>query len=186
MRTGFGYGHISPNNDKNPAESVGIVATSYRIALDGLTDISRTVSVFTLRSRWTGRGTMISDICDKELCTEKLMNMILDVIDDIIIIHDTEHIIVWMNRAAENAFGISVDDAIGTKCYTLFGYTMPCPDCTVSTMSFGRPSQKVVRRIPRTGKTYDCSTITYCEDGEIKMVVQHLRESCGDEEQRQC
>ena len=34
-----------------------------------------------------------------EIYTEKLMNMILDAIDDIIVIHDSEHTIIWMNRA---------------------------------------------------------------------------------------
>ena len=31
-----------------------------------------------------------------EIYTEKLMNIILDVIDDIIIIHDSQHTITWM------------------------------------------------------------------------------------------
>lgn len=111
-----------------------------------------------------------------EIYTEKLMNMILDVIDDIIIIHDSQHIIIWMNRAAEKAFGMSADDAIGKKCYSLFGNTIPCSDCTVSNVSFGNRSPTVRRVIPRTGQKYDCSTIPFVEDGQIKMVVQHLRE----------
>lgn len=111
-----------------------------------------------------------------EIYTEKLMNMILDVIDDIIIIHDSQHTITWMNRAAEKAFGISSDEVIGMKCYTLFGNTVPCSDCTVSNLGFGPRSKTVRRVIPRTGRSYDCSTIPYIEDGQIKMVVQHLRE----------
>lgn len=114
-----------------------------------------------------------------DIYTEKLMNMILDAIDDIIIIHDSQHTVIWMNRAAEKAFGRSVDDVIGVKCYTLFGNTVPCSDCTVNLAGFGGPA--VVRRlIPSTGKRYDCSTIPYFEDGQLRMVVQHLRETPSD------
>ena len=111
-----------------------------------------------------------------EIYTEKLMNIILDVIDDIIIIHDSQHTITWMNRAAEKAFGISSDEVIGKKCYSLFGNTTPCSDCTVGNTGFGPLSPTVRRTIPCTGKKYDCSTIPFMENGQIKLVVQHLRE----------
>ena len=48
-----------------------------------------------------------------DIYTEKLMNMILDAIDDIIVIHDSAHTIIWMNRAGEKAFGRNVDEVIG-------------------------------------------------------------------------
>ena len=58
-----------------------------------------------------------------EIYTETIMNMILDAIDDIIILHDSAHTVIWMNRAGEKAFGKSVDEVIGMKCYELFGNT---------------------------------------------------------------
>lgn len=119
---------------------------------------------------------MDSGISREQLITEKLMNMILDAVDDIIIIHDSYHTIIWMNRAAEKAFARSADQVIGEKCFSLFGNTMPCSDCTVDNVSVGR-SESIVRRrvIPGTNIMCDCSTIPYYEDGQLKLVVQHLR-----------
>lgn len=115
-------------------------------------------------------------VSKEELYTEKIMNMILDVIDDIIIIHDSYHTVIWMNKAGERAFGRSVDSVIGEKCYTLFGNTMACTDCTVDACSVGRAESMVRRRvIPGTNVTCDCSAIPYYEDGQLKLVVQHLR-----------
>lgn len=114
-----------------------------------------------------------------DIYTEKLMNMILDAIDDIIIIHDSEHTIIWMNRAGEKAFGTSVDKIIGSKCYALFGNTVSCDDCGVNAVSIGAPTNKVKRRIiPKTNIQCDCSTIPYYDHGKLELVVQHLRPVC--------
>lgn len=119
---------------------------------------------------------MESEVNKQELYTEKLMNMILDAVDDIIIIHDSQHTIIWMNRAAEKAFAMSSDDVIGKKCYSLFGNTTSCSDCTVNTINVGRSENTVRRRvIPGTNIKCDCSTIPYYEKGQLKLVVQHLR-----------
>lgn len=110
----------------------------------------------------------------QEIYTEKLMNMILDMVDDIIIIHDSEHTIVWMNRAAEKAFGRSLESVIGTKCHALFGNSTACSDCTLKVVS-GAPTNAIRRRIiPKTGVLCDCSAVPYYDDGKLKFVVQHL------------
>lgn len=114
---------------------------------------------------------------DSEVYTEKLMNMILDMVDDIIIIHDSEHTITWMNRAGETAFGMSVDKVIGKKCYALFDNSTPCSDCCIDAIAnVGSPTNKTRRRIiPRTGVECECSSVPYYEKGKLKLVVQHLR-----------
>ncbi len=117
-----------------------------------------------------------SEIGKSELYTEKLMNMIMDMIDDIIIIHDSEHVIVWMNRAGEKAFGKSVDAVIGCKCYSLFGNSISCDDCTVNMVNVGSPVNTIRRRIiPGTNVVCDCSSVPFYEGGHLKLVVQHLR-----------
>lgn len=114
-----------------------------------------------------------------DIYTEKLMNMILDAIDDIIVIHDSAHTIIWMNRAGEKAFGKSVDEVIGTKCYELFGNTTSCSDCLVNTANIGSPINCIRRRvIPKTGIQCDCSAIPYYKNGKLELVVQHLRPVC--------
>lgn len=111
---------------------------------------------------------------EQDVYTEKLMNMILDLVDDIIIIHDSEHTIVWMNRAGEKAFDLTIDEVIGVKCYELFGNSVSCADCVVKA-SIGGPSNVSKRRIiPKTGVQCDCSAVPYYENGTLKFVVQHL------------
>lgn len=111
-----------------------------------------------------------------EVYTEKLMNMIMDMIDDIIVIHDSEHTIIWMNRAGEKAFGTSVDKIIGLKCHSLFNNSTPCADCVASVTSMGSPVNVTKRRIiPKTGVECECCALPYYRDGKLELVVQHLR-----------
>lgn len=103
-----------------------------------------------------------------------LLNMVLDEIDDLIIIHDSEYTIVWMNRAALQAFGKTSEEVLGIKCYRLFGRTSCCGDCKVIKMHGGPTNSNKVRRIPGTDKCYSCSSVPYRKDGKVKLVVQHL------------
>ncbi|MCL2890603.1 MAG: PAS domain-containing protein [Methanomassiliicoccaceae archaeon] len=107
---------------------------------------------------------------------ETILNIILDEIDDIITIHDSEHTLVWMNRAGTQKFGVKLEDVIGKGCFTLFGRSICCEDCSVtSSVHDGRC--KNVRYIPSTGERYTCTTMPLTRDGEIKLVVQHLRKA---------
>jgi len=108
--------------------------------------------------------------------TESLLNIILDEIDDIIIIHDSQHTVVWMNRAGTKKFGRSLESVIGKECYTLFGKNMCCSDCPV-TAAVRDDRCKSYRTIPTTGERYRCTTIPLSKEGDIKLVVQHLRKA---------
>ena len=105
----------------------------------------------------------------KELYSEKLMNLILDAIDEIVIIHDMDHNIMWMNHAGEIAFGISVEKALTMKCHQLFGNLMPCADCDAGTKVIGEPTMKAPRKktIPANGNVVECKTMPYYHDGKM-------------------
>ena len=118
-------------------------------------------------------------ICDNmpgqpDSYVESMLNIILDEIYDIIIIHDSEHTVVWMNRAATEKFGTSLEEMIGKRCYTLFGRSKKCDFCTVTSATRDDKS-KNVRIIPKTGEHYECTTIPLSQGDEIKLVVQHLK-----------
>jgi PAS domain S-box-containing protein len=108
--------------------------------------------------------------------TESLLNIILDEIDDVIIIHDSEFTVVWMNRAGTQAFGRTLESVIGKECYKLFGKNMRCNDCPV-TAAVRDDRCKSYRTIPATGERFRCTTIPLSRDGEIKLVVQHLKKA---------
>lgn len=112
---------------------------------------------------------------EKDNYTESLLNVILDEIDDIIMIHDSEHTLVWMNRAGLKEFGVNINEIIGKRCYSLFGKNTRCDDCDVNLMQFSTTKTKMVKVIPRTKRRYICTSIPLMQDGNVKMVVQHLR-----------
>ena len=106
--------------------------------------------------------------------TEEMLNIVLDEIDDIIMIHDSEHTVVWMNRAGMKAFSRGLDEVIGDRCYHLFGRECSCNDCQVSTLVGGNKAHSV-RVIPGTGEKYRCISTPIMKDGHVKLVVQHLK-----------
>jgi len=111
-----------------------------------------------------------------DLYSEKLMNLILDTLDEVIVIHDADHNILWMNHAGEKAFGISVDKALEMKCHQLFKNSLPCSDCDAGSVVIGEPTNPIRRKvIPTTGITVECRTVPYYRDGKIELVVQCLR-----------
>jgi PAS domain-containing protein len=108
--------------------------------------------------------------------TESVLNIIMDEIDDIIIIHDSEHTVVWMNRAGTEKFEIPLEDIIGKPCFTLFGRSRRCDSCTI-TSATKEDRSKSVRIIPKTREHYECTTIPLSRGDDIKLVVQHLRKA---------
>jgi PAS domain-containing protein len=105
---------------------------------------------------------------------ETLLNIVLDQIDDIIMIHDSEFTVVWMNRAGTEKFGRSLESVIGRGCFTLFGRSIQCENCSVTAALIGCRCESE-RIIPGTGERYICTTIPLSQDGEVKLIVQHLR-----------
>ena len=125
--------------------------------------------------RNTVKGDMMDDR-NADGYAESLLNIMLDEIDDIIMIHDSEHTVVWMNRAGTKKFNVSLEEVIGKECFTLFGRSTCCDDCTV-TAAIRDDRCRSVRYLPSTGERYNCTTMPLSKDGEIKLVVQHLRKA---------
>ncbi len=107
---------------------------------------------------------------------ESLLNIVLDEVDDIIMILEADHMMVWMNRAGTKAFDVELKDIVGKRCYTLFGKTRPCEDCTIWTDTIASVNKPKIKIIPKTGKEYVCNTLPLYQEGKVKMFVQHLRE----------
>jgi PAS domain-containing protein len=113
---------------------------------------------------------------DAERFTEEMLNIVLDEVDDIIMIHDSEHTIVWMNRAGTKVFSRGLEDVIGDRCYHLFGRDCCCDDCRVSTLVGGNKAHSF-RTIPGTGEKYICISTPIMKGGDVKLVVQHLKKA---------
>ncbi|MDR1404004.1 MAG: PAS domain-containing protein [Candidatus Methanoplasma sp.] len=111
----------------------------------------------------------------EDVSADNLLNMILDEVDDMIVINDSNRNVIWINRAAQCGLGISVEEAVGSKCYKLFGATCYCDRCTAN-HTMGGPSRcgsKFICR-DRSGE-YECEPVSRYEGGKLKIVVQHIR-----------
>ncbi|SMD05093.1 PAS domain S-box-containing protein [Desulfocicer vacuolatum DSM 3385] len=56
---------------------------------------------------------------------------ILDVTPAIIAVYDTDYNIIWVNKAYQEATGVSLQEGEGKKCYSIWGLERPCRDCPV-------------------------------------------------------
>jgi len=110
-----------------------------------------------------------------DISAESILNLILDKVDDMIVINDPDKNIIWMNRSAQNKLGISIEDAVGMKCYKLFGATCCCDNC-VADHTFGGPHRCGCKFKCRnnTGE-FECEPVPYYKEGKLRIIVQHIR-----------
>lgn len=111
---------------------------------------------------------------------DRLLNMVLDEVDDILIFQDDNHSIIWMNRAAQKKLNVVPDKVIGTSCFRLFGCTCRCKDCEADRTIGGPCRSCCCLTVPGSTEKYKCTPVPYHKDGKLVMVVQHLR-VCADE-----
>ncbi|MDR1955010.1 MAG: hypothetical protein LBP82_03545 [Candidatus Methanoplasma sp.] len=110
-----------------------------------------------------------------EIFAERLLNMILDEVDDMIVINDPEGNVIWMNRAAQRGLKINIENAVGSKCYRLFGATCCCDKC-IANHTMGGPHHCGCKfKCKNTNGEHECEPIPYFKDGKLKIVVQHIR-----------
>lgn len=64
--------------------------------------------------------------------TEREKAVILNTMSEIVTYHDPSHRILWANRAAMTALGMTADQIVGRRCHELWdGRTEPCENCPV-------------------------------------------------------
>jgi transcriptional regulator with PAS, ATPase and Fis domain len=119
------------------------------------------------------RYSFIMDI--DNISAESLLNLILDEIDDMIIINDSDRSVIWMNCAAQRRLNVSIEEVVGVKCYRLFGATCCCDTCRAD-HTLGGPHRCGCKFTCRnsTGE-FECDPIPYYKDGRLKVLVQHVR-----------
>ena len=60
----------------------------------------------------------------------------------IIAFHDREHNLLWANAAYRKATGFSLEEIKGKKCFSVWGLSRPCRNCTVtSAIDTGEPAE---------------------------------------------
>ena len=111
----------------------------------------------------------------EDISAENLLNIIMDEVDDMIVINDSERCVIWMNRAAQRGLGISLEEAVGSRCYELFGATCCC-DCCTANHTLGGPHRCGCRfNCKKTDTEYECRSAPYYKEGKLRIAVQHIR-----------
>jgi PAS domain S-box-containing protein len=120
-------------------------------------------------------GDIIYIMALDDISAESLLNMVLDEVDDMIVINDSDRSVIWMNRAALRRFGLSLEEAAGMKCYRLFGATCCCDVCTAN-HTLGGPHRCGCKfKCRNSDGELECEPVPYYKDGRLKMVMQHIR-----------
>ena len=109
-----------------------------------------------------------------DISSETILNMILDKVDDMIVINDSDRNIIWVNRSAQRKLGTSFENAVGMKCFRLFGATCCCDNC-IANHTIGGPHRCGCKFKCRnvTGE-YVCEPVPLYKDGKLRIVVQHI------------
>jgi PAS domain-containing protein len=111
--------------------------------------------------------------------SERILNVVLDAIDDIILIHDSDHTILWMNKAGLNAWGKTLDQVIGKRCYELHGYHQQCDDCMTPVAVNKMRVMESKKYLPKLGLEYECHSIpVFDDDKNVVLIVQRLHLPC--------
>jgi PAS domain S-box-containing protein len=80
---------------------------------------------------------------EKELKkSEREKALVLDNTGEIIAFHNTDHKLIWANKAYLKSTGLSLSELRGKKCYEAWGLDKPCNSCPVTrAIETGEPSE---------------------------------------------
>ncbi len=135
----FGYGDPPKNPDK-----LEKISKKYDISIDQLrknADSYESRPQFIIeiaKNRLRTSARLIGEIVERKRSEDKLKkaerekSLILNSTNDIISYHDTNHNLIWANRAYSEATGETVEEMKGRKCYEIWlGRDKTCEECPV-------------------------------------------------------
>lgn len=107
--------------------------------------------------------------------SEAFLNAVLDSIQDIIGIQNTDHRIIMYNRAGYQSLQKPFEEVTGKRCYKLFGRTGPCDNCATNKALISKQIEQTERYVPELGTWLDCrSNPVLNESGDVEFVVEQL------------
>ncbi len=106
---------------------------------------------------------------------KKLLEGVLDSINDVIGVQLSDHTIVQYNRAGYELLGLTKDQVKGQKCYELLGRATPCDICATSGSLISGTLERIEKFIPELGRHFLCtSNPVLDENGNIKLIIEQL------------
>jgi two-component system cell cycle sensor histidine kinase/response regulator CckA len=125
-----------------------------------------------------------TDITEEKLAVEALVQAkedwenTFDAITDMVMLLDSEHRIIRMNRSATEAFSTKKEGVVGKKCYeAVHGQSKPVKDCPlIATTRTGKPASRELT-LSSLGRTCRCSTSPIIDqEGNLTGYTHSLRD----------
>lgn len=108
---------------------------------------------------------------------KELLEGVLNAIDDVINIQNTDHTIERYNQAGYDLLQRSPETVQGKKCYELLGNREPCPRCPTSEAIRTKHRAAMEKYIPELGLWLDCRSYPVIgENGAVVRIIQLLRD----------
>lgn len=116
----------------------------------------------------------------------ELLQMVLDGVPDVIILHDADHRIISLNKAGCAWVGESVEQARGRRCFELLGCGSACSSCPLESSLPTGTIASSERFIPEKQKWVRTTSIPIVdESGHTRMVVEQIQDITKQELARQ-
>ena len=108
---------------------------------------------------------------------KNLLTGVIDNLPDVLTIQSADHTIERLNRAGCELFGISSGEAVGKKCYELFGRKQECDACPAGAVIATGKTQEVERDVSELGLTMNSRVSPVANDkGNVVKLVMQLRD----------
>lgn len=108
---------------------------------------------------------------------KRLLEAIIDNIEDIIGIQYPDKSVYRYNRAGYEALGMGQDEVEGKKCYELIGRSEECEICATREALRIKGRAEVDKYVPEMGIHLNCrSSSILDDDGEVVLMIEQLRD----------
>ena len=109
--------------------------------------------------------------------TNRILDGVLNGIQDIIGIQNPDHTIVRYNKAGYESLNMTPTDVAGEHCYSLIGRTIPCEDCATDRALKSKKLETIERFVPELGRYFICrSNPVLDESGQVTHIIEQLHD----------
>jgi PAS domain S-box-containing protein len=120
----------------------------------------------------------ISSICNSmNIQIDKLLNGVLEGINDIIAVYKPDNTILFYNKSGYEFFKTTPEQALGKRCYNMLCRESKCDVCTTRLAMEKGKMVKVEKYIPELRKYMECTANpVFDENGKLMLIIEQLHD----------
>ncbi|NBC24148.1 MAG: PAS domain-containing protein [Bacteroidetes bacterium] len=109
--------------------------------------------------------------------TNRILEGVLNGIQDIIGIQNPDHTMVRYNKAGYESLNMTSTEVAGLPCYSLIGRTIPCENCATDRALDSKRLEVTERFVPELGRYFICrSNPVLDESGRVTHIIEQLHD----------